>query len=201
MNTYFKTFRTQTVTAIKVLSACTLIFGLLYGLTVYGVAHLFFFGQAEGSFVSTPQGEMSLLAGQSYSDPGHLWGRMQKQQAVQQEDGTWHLYGVPADHDVASPDYIDKKEARMEFLKATNPEAEGEIPPELYTWSASGMDPDLSLEAALWQIPRIARASGLSDEEVERIITSHIVPSWNPDGSKWVRVMEVNLELDARRPF
>lgn len=195
MNT--KTIGRQALAALKMLAVCTLLFGIGYPLLIYGADHLFFDFRANGSMMPTAYGEMSLLAGQTYQDPGHLWGRMQQMETEVRKDGTILLRGVPANHSLGDADYLAQRDARIAQLKAANPDAKGEVPAELYTWSASGMDPDLSLDAALWQVPRIARATGLSEQEVRTVIENHARKALGGLMPAMVRVAEVNLDLDS----
>ncbi|MFA1015650.1 potassium-transporting ATPase subunit C [Dubosiella newyorkensis] len=193
MKTYIKAF----IPSLKVLIASTLVLGFLYSFSLWGISQLFFPDKAAGSFVATQNGKTSLLAGENYKDPSHLWGRRQKKQAIQQTDGSWTLIGVPANNDPADPEYLKEKEAWTKYIELSNPDASKEIPQELVTFSASGYDPDLSLSAALWQAPRIAKASRLSEEKVKQIIENNINPSLLEE--KTVNVIEVNLALDQQK--
>lgn len=96
MNQKSTPWKGQFLSALKILAAATLVFGLLYPACIYGISRLCFPKQASGSLAESEYGTMSELAGQNFQDPAHLWGRPQKQQAVQNSDGTWSLMGIPA---------------------------------------------------------------------------------------------------------
>lgn len=190
-----KVYLKQSVRALKFL-ALTLVLTGLYTLAVLGVSQLFFPARAQGSLVAAGDAQTSLLAGANFRDPGYLWGRLQKQQAMQKEDGSWYVIGVPANSDTGSQEYQEKKEQRTAQVRQANPDAKGEVPRELVTYSGSGNDPDISLEAALWQVPRIAKARGMEEKAVEELIQDNVNPGWLSE--KTVSVVQVNLALDEQ---
>lgn len=143
----------QAADSLKFLALCLVVCGGLYSFAVLGISRLCFPVQADGSMTETAAGQVSTLAGTADRSAGHLWGRLQKLQTAQKEDGTWYVVGVPASHDVQDPAYLAAREAEIRKVQAASPEAEEDVPEELVTWSASGCDPDLSLDAALWQVP------------------------------------------------
>lgn len=140
---------------------------------------------------------MSLLAGQNVQKDENLWGRRQNGQIIQNKDGSYSLMAIPADHNTGSEEYIQETKQYKSEIEKRNPEAKGQAPEELYTWSASGMDPDISLEAALYQAPRIARARNISEESVEQLIKSAAEnPLPGADSGKRVNTVKVNLALN-----
>lgn len=183
------------VSALKILAVCTLVCGVVYPLTVLAAGQLFFKDASTGSLIETESGMQSRLAGQTFTGPQYLQGRLQKQKAAQDENGDWYVYGVPASEDVQSETYQRELARRIEAMKQANPDAIGDVPQELVTWSASGSDPQISKEAALWQIPRIARVRSISEENVRAIIEQHT--SHSMLSGDLVSVLEVNLALDA----
>lgn len=84
-------------------------------------------------------------------------------------------------------------------MRAANPDAQGEVPEELVTWSASGMDPDISFEAAAWQVPRIAKARQVSEDQVLKILNKESRTSVL-GGQALVNAVKVNLDLDRLFP-
>lgn len=192
MKLYWK----QSVSALKFLVLALVLTGLVYSFALLGISRLFFPVQADGSLTIGIQGKTSLLAGENFRDAGHLWGRLQKQQAVQKEDGSWYVVGVPANSDTGSPEYQAQKAQRMQQIAAANPDAAGPVPEELVTYSGSGNDPDLSLDAALWQVPRIAAARDMDEVTVEEIIRENVNPTVFSE--KTVSVVRVNLALDGQ---
>lgn len=192
-----KMFAHQLLKAAKILGFCLIFFGILYPAAVWGCSNLFFSKQAGGSFENTAEGRMSLLAGQNIEKDENLWGRRQNGQIIQNTDGTYSLMAIPADHNTGSEEYIQETERYKLKIERRNPEAKGKVPEELYTWSASGMDPDISLDAALYQIPRIARARNVSEETIEQLIESAAEnPLPGSDSGKRVNIVKVNLALN-----
>ncbi len=191
-----KLFRKQLLKAAKILVLCLIFFGGMYPAALWGIPHLFWPQKASGSFETTSAGRLSLLAGQPFDKDENLWGRQQKGQIIENADGTYSLLAMPADNDISSEDYLREIETRKEEIQKRNPQAVGEVPEELYTWSASGMDPDVSLEAALYQVPRIAKARNLEPEIVDSLIRSlatHPLPG-SATGPT-VSTIQVNLAL------
>ena len=187
----------QAADSLKFLALCLVVCGGLYSFAVLGISRLCFPVQADGSMTETAAGQVSTLAGTADRSAGHLWGRLQKLQTAQKEDGTWYVVGVPASHDVQDPAYLAAREAEIRKVQAASPEAEEDVPEDLVTWSASGCDPDLSLDAALWQVPRLARETGLDETRVEEIIRA----AQNPGmlAAPTVNVLRVNMALDQAR--
>lgn len=192
-----KLFKNQLFKAVKILLFCLLVFGVLYPAAVYGCSKLFCPDKADGSFEETDYGNMSLLAGQSFSKDENLWGRKQYGKAIRNEDGSWVWMAMPADHAIDSEGYKEETERLKKEIEKRNPDAAGPVPEELYTWSASGMDPDISLQAALYQVPRIAKARGVSEQRVIELIESHVQDSLPGSAvGKRVNVTRVNLALN-----
>lgn len=184
--------------ALKVFAFMTVLCGIVYTLVVTGVAQLAFPFQANGSMIDTGSGEYSELIGQSYSDPGHLWGRPVSYSTVD-VNGETLAYAAPSNLSPASSEYADQTAERVDALKAANPDAVGEVPVDLVTESGSGLDPEISVYAARWQVPRIAKATGKTEAEVSQIIercTNHKL--LGIFGEETVNVMKVNLMLDGQ---
>lgn len=144
----------------------------------------------------TEYGKMSTLAGQSYQDDGYLWGRKQSGEAIL-KDGKWLWMATPADHAIDDLQYMEQKQSLKEEIQMKNPDADGAVPEELYTYSASGMDPHISYSAAMYQVSRIAKERGISEDVVASIIESESSKDWLSDSSEpLVHVTNVNLKLD-----
>lgn len=184
--------------ALAVFCFFTVVCGLVYTLVVTGIAQLVFPSQANGSVYTTDKGQYSALIGQSYSDDGHLWGRQMSYTTVE-VDGKTLAYGAPSNISPASPDYQKSVDELVKSLKESNPDAEGPVPVDLVTGSGSGLDPDISVEAALWQVPRIAEATGKSEDEVKDIISKYTNHKFlGVFGEDTVNVLKVNLALDGQ---
>ena len=172
--------------------------GIVYSCVTAGASGFLFPKQSQGSFQDTPYGKMSLLAGQTYRRDEHLQGRPQNFKTVQ-KNGKYCLQAAPAETAYGDEQMLSDQKMLKDEIRRKNPDASGEVPVELYTPCASGMDPDISMEAAVYQIPRIAEASGLSEEEVKEIILDN-VSSLLPNGpqKQTVRVSAVNLQIDEQ---
>jgi|HubBroStandDraft_1064217.scaffolds.fasta_scaffold16278_2 K+-transporting ATPase ATPase C chain len=169
-------------------------FGVIYPLIVWGIAALVFPHQANGSLIT--QGDVvigSELVGQNFSKPGYFQPRLSaagKGYDPTQTGGT--NYGP------TSKKLIDGTKAAIAALRKANPDATGPIPADLVTSSASGIDPDISPEAAYYQVPRVARARGMSVGALSAIVAQHVTPrQLGILGEPRVNVLDLNRALDA----
>jgi K+-transporting ATPase ATPase C chain len=188
--------------AILLTILLTLIVGVIYPLVVTGAAQALFPTQANGSLVyanGKPVG--SSLIGQYWTQAQYFHGR---------PSATVNLQGTPAPYEADNSGgsnlgptnkvLIQTVQQRIAALKKENPDvaAGTPIPVDLVTASASGLDPDISVAAAYYQIPRIAKARGLSRATVQALVDSHITGRFlGLFGEPRVNVLELNLALDA----
>src|SRR5690349_565595 len=149
MNTLTSTFR-PALSLFVLLSAIT---GIAYPLAVTGIAQAMFPHEANGSIV-TVQGKPvgSTLIGQSFSDPKHFWSRPSAT-APMPNNG---LASGGSNLGSNNPALLDAVKARVDALRAADPGNAAPVPVDLVTASGSGLDPEISLAAALYQVPRIA---------------------------------------------
>ncbi|MGJ5047943.1 K(+)-transporting ATPase subunit C [Bradyrhizobium oligotrophicum] len=193
--------------AILVLLALTLITGLLYPLAMTVVAGTIFPAQAEGSLI-TRNGQVigSTLIGQEFKDDKYFHGRPSATSAVDPNDST---KTVSAPYNAAnssgsnlgptSKALADRVKEDVDKLKAENPGQA--VPVDLVTTSASGLDPDISPEAALFQVPRVAKARGLPEASVQGLIAQQTKGRLlGLLGEPRVNVLALNLALDAAKP-
>ncbi|MCQ4950013.1 potassium-transporting ATPase subunit KdpC [Bittarella massiliensis (ex Durand et al. 2017)] len=188
--------------AAMLLLVFTVVCGVLYTLAVTGVAQIFFPHQANGSIIEVDGKRYgSELLGQQYTDEGHMWGRIMKLDVstYRDEDGKALLYAVPSNLSPASEEYEQLVAQRVEKLRAADPErGDAPIPVDLVTCSGSGLDPHISPAAAEYQVPRLARATGRSEDEVRDIIKDCTDGRFlGLFGEERVNVLEVNLRLDG----
>jgi K+-transporting ATPase ATPase C chain len=184
----------QSLRAVIVL---TLLTGALYPLAVTAAARVLFRERSLGSRVRDRQGVLrgSALIGQAFSRPEYLWGRPSQNGYDAANSGGSNVSPV-------GTDAIANVAKERDRLKAANPEADGEPPLSLLTASASGLDPDITPEAARWQAPRIARARGVELVRVKNLIEEMTEGrTLGVLGEPRVRVLELNLELDGRFPL
>lgn len=181
----------------------TLICGVIYPGIVTGAAQVLFKDKANGSMLSS-QGTnyASSLIGQPFEGNEYLWGRAITHQTPLyfDEQGEPLYYPSASQLSPASDTYREEVEKRVAKIKETNPAKEGvKIPVDLVTGSGSGLDPQISKKAALYQVDRIAAARNMEKEEVTKIIdtcTTHKFLSIF--GEDVVSVVKVNAMLDGK---
>jgi K+-transporting ATPase ATPase C chain len=186
--------------ALGVFALFTIVCGLGYTLVVTGVAQLAFPYQANGSLI-TVDGKVvgSELIGQNFDDEAHMWGRIQNVSIVEGEDGELMAYGTPSNLSPASEEYRQLIDARVKKIRSANPDADMDaVPVDLVTCSGSGLDPEISPDAAEYQVPRLAKATGKSEDEVRDIIAACTKGRFlGVFGEPTVNVLKVNLMLDG----
>jgi potassium-transporting ATPase KdpC subunit len=189
--------------AIVVLVALTLISGLAYPLTMTGIAQLIFPYQANGSLIERDGTVVgSALIGQEFDSDKYFHGRPSATTAPDPKDPT---KTVAAPYNAANSGgsnlgpsnkaLIDRVKGDMAKLQKENPSTP--VPADLVTTSASGLDPDISPEAALFQVPRIANARKLPEDQVRKLVADHSEGRWlGLLGEPRVNVLLLNLALD-----
>lgn len=173
----------------------TAITGLAYPLALTGIAQLMFPRQAGGSLiVQDGHAVGSSLIGQPFSDPKHFWGRPSAT-TPQPYNGTG---STGSNLGPLNPALTDAIKGRIGALHAADPTNETPIPVDLVTASGSGLDPEISLAAAYYQAPRIARARSLGLDAVRHLIAAHAKGRvLGLFGDPRVNVLELNLALDG----
>lgn len=186
--------------ALGVFALFTVVCGLGYTLVVTGIAQVAFPYQANGSLIKV-DGKVvgSELIGQNFDDEAHMWGRIQNVSIVEGEDGELMAYGAPSNLSPASEKYRQLVDARVKKIRAANPDADMDaVPVDLVTCSGSGLDPEISPDAAEYQVPRLAKATGKSEDEVRGIIAACTKGRFlGVFGEPTVNVLKVNLMLDG----
>lgn len=188
--------------ALGVFALFTIVCGLGYTLVVTGIAQVTFPYQANGSLI-TVDGKVvgSELIGQNFDDEAHMWGRIQNVSIVEGEGegGELMAYGAPSNLSPASEEYRQLVDARVKKIRAANPDADMDaVPVDLVTCSGSGLDPEISPDAAEYQVPRLAKATGKSEGEVRDIIAQCTRGRFlGVFGEPTVNVLKVNLMLDG----
>ena len=184
--------RTQLWPAVAILLAFTVITGLAYPAVVTAVAQVAFPGQANGSMIVVDgQTVGSSLIGQSFDDPKYFSGRPSAA-------GTGYDPTLSGGSNLAptSQALIDRITAQVDALRKANGNAP--IPVDLVTASASGLDPDISPAAAEYQVPRVATARGMTQDQVRAVVARHTSqPFLGFIGAASVNVLELNLDLDG----
>ncbi|MDO5358470.1 MAG: potassium-transporting ATPase subunit C [Slackia faecicanis] len=176
--------------------------GIVYTAAVTLVAQVVFPYQANGSFVEGTDGNRySMLVGQTYRDDAHMWGRVQNYNAetFTDEDGSVLLWAGPTNESPAAFEFGDAVAQRVEKVRAAHPEqGDAPVPSDLVTCSGSGFDPHISPAAAEYQVERLARTTGRSQDEIRAIIVQCTQqPQFGVLGDAAVNVLAVNLMLDG----
>ncbi len=180
----------------------TVVTGILYTGVVTGLAQVLFPYQANGSIIEVDGKKYGCeLLGQQYTDDGHMWGRIMNidVSTYKDKDGKTLMYAVPSNISPASEEYEELVAERVEKLRAANPDMDDTaIPVDLVTCSGSGLDPDISPAAAEYQVARIAKARGISEQQVRDIVEKCTTGRWlGLLGEERVNVLKVNLMLDG----
>ncbi len=177
------------------LVALSLITGVVYPLAVTGVAQVVFPRQAQGSLVQ--QGGRvvgSSLIGQPFTDPGYFWSRPSATAPFPYNAAA----GTGSNYGPLNPYLLDQVARRTSELRAADPQNTTLLPVDLVTSSASGLDPHISPAAAQWQVPRVARARGLDESAVNRLVLDNTAGrQLGFLGEPRANVLELNLALDA----
>ena len=188
--------------ALVIFLIFTVVCGIFYTGAVTGLAQLLFPDQANGSIIEVDGKKYGCeLLGQQYTDDAHMWGRIMNVDVstYTDENGTAVMYAAPSNLSPASEEYAALIAERIEKLRAANPEMEEKaIPVDLVTCAGSGLDPHISPAAAEYQVARIAKANGMTEDTVREIIERCT------DGrflgifrEETVNVLKVNLILDG----
>jgi K+-transporting ATPase ATPase C chain len=189
MKTFTIALRTTLVTLV--------VTGLLYPFVLTGVAQLLFPWRANGSLLTDEKGQVvgSELIAQGFVNPAYF----QPRPSAAGEKGYDATSSSGSNLGPTSKKLQDRISDDLKRLKSENPEAIGHIPAELVTTSASGLDPHLSPEAMLWQVPRVAKARGVSRERVNAVVDANIEGrTFGILGEPRVNILHVNLALDRQ---
>lgn len=193
--------------AIMMIVGLTLITGLVYPLAMTGAAQALFPYQAAGSLIQQDGKTLgSELIGQNFADARYFHGRPSATTDTDPNDAT---KSIPAPYNASnsggsnagptSKTLIDRVNEDIKKLKLENPAAL--VPVDLVTTSASGLDPDITPAAALFQVPRVAKARGISEDRLRQLVDMNTQGRLlGIIGEPRVNVLKLNLRLDAEQP-
>jgi K+-transporting ATPase ATPase C chain len=181
--------------ALIFLGIFTVITGIIYPLFVTGLAQAFFHHQANGSLIKQNGASVgSELIGQPFSDPKYFWGRLSATAPFPYNAAA----SSGSNYGPSNPALREAVQARIDALMAVDPDNNQPIPVDLVTFSASGLDPDISVAAANYQVTRVARSRGLSEEQVKALVNQFTEGrQLGILGEPRVNVLKLNLALDA----
>ena len=185
------------IIAIRVTVVTLVLTGLLYPFAMTGLAQVLFPWRANGSLVTDEKGQVvgSELIAQGFSNPAYF----QPRPSAAGEKGYDATSSSGSNLGPTSKKLQDRISDDLKRLKAENPEATGPVPAELVTTSASGLDPHLSPEAMLWQLPRVAKARDVARERVKAVVDANMEGrTFGVLGERRVNVLLVNLALDRQ---
>jgi len=192
--------------AIVMMVLFTVLTGLIYPLAMTGIAQVVFPRQANGSLIEKDKKVLgSELIGQNFTEDKYFHGRPSATTDTDPKDPS---KTVPAPYNAANSSgsnagptaksLIERIQGDTDKLKAENPNTP--VPVDLVTTSASGLDPDITPAAALFQVPRIAKARGLPEAKVRDLVTQSVEGRFlGLIGEPHVNVMRLNMALDALR--
>ena len=181
--------------ALTMLFALSIITGVLYPLLVTGIGQALFPAQANGSII-VRKGEAvgSTLIGQPFASPKYFWSRLSATQPFPYNASA----STGSNVGPLNPALLAAAKGRIDALRAADPPNDAPIPVDLVTSSASGLDPDISPAAALYQVPRVARARNMSEAKLRELVKRYTDPrGLGILGEPGVNVLELNIALDG----
>jgi K+-transporting ATPase ATPase C chain len=187
-------FQKQLKSAFLVFLLLTVVTGIIYPFVITAVAQVFFHHQANGSIIlkdGKPIG--SSLIGQSFEDPNYFWGRLSATSpaaynATASSGSNFGPLNMVLRQNV---------EARVKLLQNADLENKNLVPIDLVTASASGLDPHISIAAAMYQVPRVSRLRGIPREKVAEIVRQNTQERFmGIIGEPVVNVLQLNMALD-----
>ena len=189
------TMKTQWVVSAKVLALSLVLLGIVYPLVIFVAGRALFPFRAGGSLIREGNRVLgSDLIAQDFSLPGYFQPRPSACSYDSTSSGGSNLAATSAK-------LLEVYWERIRKLRLANPLEEVQVPLELVAASASGLDPDISLGAALWQLPRVAQARSLPRERIEELVRKNVRPPLFGFVGEWrVNVFELNRRLDRLPP-
>lgn len=189
--------KSVTAVAVRTTIVTLVLTGLIYPYVMTGLAQVFFPWRANGSLVTDEKGQVigSELIAQGFANPAYF----QPRPSAAGDKGYDAANSSGSNLGPTSKKLQDRIKDDLRRLKVENPDAAGPVPGELVTTSGSGLDPDLSPAAMIWQAPRVAKARGIAAERVKAVVDSNVEGrTFGIFGEPRVNVLLVNLALDRQ---
>jgi K+-transporting ATPase ATPase C chain len=178
--------------ALTIFAMLTIITGVIYPLVVTGISQVIFPSQSNGSIIVIDgKAAGSELIGQQFDNPKYFWGRV---------SAVGYNADLPSgsNYGPMNPALLEAVQARIDALQTADPNNTLPIPVDLVTASASGLDPHISVAAALYQVHRVASARGLSEADVQSLVDKYTEGrQLGFLGEPRVNVLKLNLALDG----
>ena len=186
----------QIKTTLKLFAILMILVGVIYPVVITVMAQLFFPKEAGGSLLYDSGGKLtgSALIGQLFSDPKYFWSRPSASSGYPYNP----LASGGSNLGPTNKDLIDQISNRTEMLKSSGIQAP--VPSDLVEASASGLDPHISMQSALVQIPRVANARNLDKETLRKLVLEHVEErQFGFLGEQRINVLKLNLALDSMK--
>jgi potassium-transporting ATPase KdpC subunit len=187
--------RKNLITSVLYTVVTAVLLGVVYPLLMTALAQAFSRDKANGQLISK-NGEVigSRIIGQAFSGPGYFHGRP----SAAGTNGYDASSSSGSNYGPTNKKYIDQVMSDVAALQAENPGVP--VPIDLVTRSASGLDPDITPAAAAFQVPRLAKARGISEDKLKELVTKHTQPrQFGFLGEPRVNVLELNLDLEEQQ--
>ena len=187
----------QIRTAVLLFAVMTLLTGVIYPLSVTGLAQALFPRQANGSLIKISEEKTaSELVGQPFSESRYFWGRPSATMPVAYNGAA----STGSNLGPSNPALKEAVQARIAALRSADPANQLPVPVDLVTSSGSGLDPHISPAAALYQVSRVAKARGINEKKVAELVRMQIQNRlFGIFGEPTVHVLHLNMALDAMR--
>ena len=184
----------QLLPAVRMLIVLSVLTGIVYPYLVTGIAQLAFHGAANGSLIVNNHKSLgSSLVGQPFDDPKYFWSRPSAT-SPQPYNAT---ASSGSNQGPRNPALADAVTARIKALRDADPDSRSPVPVDLVTASGSGLDPDISIAAAEYQIHRVAKARGMPEDKLRAQVTEYTTGrTFGILGEPRVNVLNLNLALD-----
>jgi K+-transporting ATPase KdpC subunit len=186
--------REQLRIAVSIFILLTILTGIAYPCLITGIAQIFFHDEANGSLISH-DGKIvgSVLIGQPFDDPKYLWGRPSRTSPTPYNASSSSGSNIGP----SNPSLRESVKARVAVMRGADPHNKRPVPIDLVTSSGSGLDPHISVAGAYYQMPRMAKARGISEYVVKAIIQRNTERRlFGVIGEPVVNVLKVNKDLD-----
>ena len=188
----------QILPGIRIKLFMTLLLGVLYPLAITGISQVLFPHQANGSLVTVGGKTVgSELIGQNFAKPEYF----QPRPSAAGNDGYDPTASGGSNYGPTNQKLVDRVKASIDKFRKDNPDYKGDLPADLVTASASGLDPHISPDSAAAQTARVAKARGVSADQVNQLVAQMTEgPDLGLLGESRVNVLKVNMALDEKFP-